>query len=58
MNTMMCLQFETVLVLICDMIQGNELDVGYIVFEILIKKTVQIPLFYIVLSMVKSFITL
>ena len=31
--------------LICDMIKRNESDVGDFVFEILAKKSVQIPLF-------------
>ena len=35
----------------------NELDVRNVVFEILAKNSVQIPLFPIVFSIVKSFIT-
>ena len=43
---------------ICDMIKRNESDVGDVVFEILANKnSVQISLFYIVFSIVKSFIT-
>ena len=42
---------------ICEMIKGNESDVGHIAFEIG-KNSVQIPLFHIVFSIVKSFITL
>ena len=41
---------------ICDMIKGNESDVADIVFEILAKK--EIPLFYIVFSVDKLFVTL
>ena len=48
---------------ICDMIERNESDVGDVIFEILGKNSVQIPLFYplwfyIVFSIDKSFITL
>ena len=42
---------------ICDMIKRNESNVGDVVFEIL-AKSVQIPVFQIVFSIVKSFITL
>ena len=43
---------------ICDMIKGNESDVGDIVLEILAKKEVKFFCFYIVFSADKSFLTL
>ena len=44
---------------ICDIIKGNELDVGDISFEILAQKTeFQFPLYYIVFSFDKLCITL
>ena len=43
---------------ICDTIKRNESDVGDVVLEIIGKNSVQIPLFHIVFSIAKFFITL
>ena len=42
----------------CDTIKRNESDVGDVVFETIGKNSIQIPLFHIVFSIAKFFLTL